>query len=133
MRFLKKYTPLHYKMYLDNVDYYLNKNKKYNDDINMWIKELDNSHLIFLSKSMSYLLNNSRLFFEESAIIMTLIIKLFMIELDLETQEIKLTINDLKKLILRFDKILKFELQLRMNKSTEYRNIIYTLVKDINY
>lgn len=131
MEFLKKYQPKHYKNYISRVDDYLSRYTKDYSGIDSWVKSLAKKDVVSLNKSMRYLLRNNKVYFEESAILMTMIIRLFMIELDVDGNSIKLSNKELKKLVWRFDRVIREELEYRMSiKGNRKNKNSYTLLKD---
>lgn len=121
MEFLKIYKPKHYDYFLPIAEKIINKK----DDLNSWIRSLDTEVISIWLKTYKHLEKNNTTFFEESAIFVTVIIRLFMIELDVN-DDIKLSNKEIIKLINRFNFALKTELVYRkdMIKKTPKYSII---------
>lgn len=123
MEILKKYTPKHYNSYLSIV------NKIIGDyvDLHKWIKSLGTNDLLVWLKSIANIENNNNTFFEESSIVITLVIKMFCLELDVD--HVNITNREIRKLILRLKFALKTELAYRKNVLD--KTPTYTILKDI--
>ena len=68
-------------------------------------------------------------YFEESCKLITVLIRLFILELDVDTDTIKLSNNQIISLINRFEHIIKWEYSYRNDIKDE--RIEYTLLKDV--
>lgn len=135
--FLKKYTPKKYEESIPAVELYIrDDNNAYDKSLDNWISNLTNKDIIALNKTMNYLVSNDSKYFEEVCVMVTMIIRLFMIELDLGKQGVKLTNIQIMKIIKRFMKILTIEMQRRMDMDEKIKkgeDLHYTLLKDIKY
>lgn len=135
--FLKKYSPKKYEESIPAVELYIrDDNNAYDMSLDDWISNLTNKDIIALNKTMNYLVSNDSKYFEEVCVMVTMIIRLFMIELDLGKQGVKLTNIQIMKIIKRFMKILTIEMQRRMDMDEKIKkgeDLHYTLLKDIKY
>ena len=104
MEFITKYTPKHYKSYVSVADKIVDKHT----DLHKWVKSLGTKDILIWLKSIAHLENNSLGFFEESSIVITLVIRLFCLELDIESAQ--LTNKEITKLIQRVKYSLRTEL-----------------------
>ena len=105
MNYIVDYQPTHYKFYLKKCEKILDNS----NDIDTWIKTISLKHNIVWIKAIKNLKKNVSNFNEESSILITLVICLFMLELDIENNEIKLSNTEIKKLLLRFEQIVRLE------------------------
>ena len=123
MEFLKKYDPKHYKIYLPIV------NKVIGDhtDLHRWIKSLGTNDILIWLKSIALLEQESHAFFEECTILVTLVIRLFCLELDIDYVELKNA--EITKFLERLKSSLKKELAYR--KDVIDTTPTFTLLKDI--
>jgi len=122
--FLKKYNPKHYKYYLSIVNNRIGKN----GNLNTFIKSLGTSDILVWLKSISLIRESYVSFFEESCILVTFVIRMFCVELDIETVELK--DSEIIKLIERFEKALKMELGYR--KDVLGKPPKFSILKDID-
>ena len=113
MEFLNKYEPKHYSNYIEVVDNYFCKNYMNKDSFNDWVKSLKERDIITLNKTMNFMIKNDEKYFEECAKLLTLIIRLFMLELDRNYNSIQLNNKEIKKIVYRFKKIIQTELVFR--------------------
>lgn len=109
MEFLKKYKPKHYSNYIDRVDKYIKTHKS----IHSMVKSLGLKDIEYLIKSVKFVYSNNPIYFEESAILITILIRMFILELDIDEHQIELKDSDIMKLIYRFDGIIKNEYAVR--------------------
>ena len=128
MDFLKKYKPKHYNNYLHIVDKEIDKLK--NKNVHFWLKSLKDKDIFVLNKTVKNIITNNSLYFEESTILMTFLIRLFMLELQIDVDSISLSNKELKKIIKRFFLIINKEMNIRKNFEND-NNDVYTLIKDI--
>jgi hypothetical protein len=119
---LKKYKPKHYDYFIPII------NKIIGDylDVHKYIKSLGTEEILAWLKSVKHIEQKNMAFFEECGILITLVIRLFILELDIE--DVKLTNNDIIKLIERFDKSLKTEIAYRKDALDSTPK--YTIIKD---
>lgn len=120
--FLKKYDPKHYKHYL----YIINKKIGEYQNVHKYIKSLGTQDILFWLKSLDIIEEKSISFFEQCTVLVTLVIRLFILELDIE--DVQLTNKEIIKLIKRYRKALKIELSYR--KDVIDTTPTYTLLKD---
>jgi len=123
MEFLKKYNPQHYTYYLSKVEKIIDNHT----DLNKWVKHLGTDDLLVWSKVYNHFNLNTPEFYEESALLITLVIRLFMLELDVENR-LKLNNQQIKKLLVRFQYAIEMEYAIR--KAEKKVNIKYSLIKD---
>ena len=125
MDIIKKYKPEHYEFFQKKIEIILSGHK----NIDSWVCELKSYEIIFWIKILRDLFDNNPYFIEEYYITITLIIKLFMLELDVETKTIKLKNNEIKKLIKRFYKIICSEYLHKTKVKVKDSNSEFTLLK----
>lgn len=123
MEFIKKYNPSHYRYYLNRIDSYVGKHK----DINGWIKSLSNDELIMWTSIVILSEKNVDEYYEEISILLTLIIRFFIIELDID-QNIKLKNSKILSLIKNFKKSVFREYSNRYDIDDFYEET-YTILK----
>ena len=124
---IQDYQPRHYKHYLEKCEKIIGKAT----DVNGWIRNLPMKDNLIWIKLVKNLNNNNKRFWEESAVLITLTITLFMLELEIENNEIELTNKDISNILVRFDKIVKLEYAYKKGIITR-NGYIHTLLKDIN-
>ncbi|NJO63482.1 MAG: hypothetical protein HC836_36390 [Richelia sp. RM2_1_2] len=122
MQVLKEYKSEHYDTYITNADAIISNYT----DINELIIGITNKTLLLWLRASNIMTKNNNKYFEESAIMLTLVIKLFKMELAVE--EIKLNDEQIEKIFNRFHKILKEEFLYR--RKLPERKCVYTLLKD---
>ena len=120
--FLKKYNLKHYKYYLSIVDKRIGEH----DDLHKFIKSLGTHDILVWLKSLALAKEEPIAFFEESCILLTLVIRLFCMELDIK--EVQLSNKEIIKLLERFEKALKTELAFR--KEVIKNHPKYSIIKD---
>ena len=125
MEILKKYKPLHYEYYLSKIDKYLGNH----DNVESWIKEMGEADLLVWLQILHHLKSNNMVYFEQSSKLLTLLIRLFMLELNAEIDKIELTNSQIKSLVNRFEHIVTWEYGYRCEIKKE--RIEYTLLKDV--
>ena len=123
MEFLKKYNPKHYKAYVSIISKIVGNHT----ELHSWIKSLGTSDILVWLKSLHYLIEDNARYFEECAILVTLAIRLFALELDIEHIELKN--KEIEKLLLRIKKALTTELAYR--KEVIEKTPKYTIIKDM--
>ena len=125
MNFLKNFNPHHYEYYL-NISETI---RKESSDIDEWVRNLGIEDLTIILRTIKQTKLDNIIYFEESAIMMTLIIKLFICELNIETNQVLLNNIELKKIFDRFEKSVKKEYGIR--KDIKIRNKKpYSLLKN---
>lgn len=122
MDFLKKYNSKHYKHYLPIID----KKIGMYQNIHLFIKSLGTNDILFWLKYVALIEEKNVPFFEECTVLVTLVIRLFILELDIE--DVQLSNNEIIKLLKRFKKSLKIELSYR--KDIIETTPKYTIIKD---
>jgi hypothetical protein len=122
IEFLKKYAPKHYNHYLPVIINKIGEQR----DIHKFIKNLGSNDILIWLKAVSVLEKNSISHFEESTIVITLVIRLFILELDIT--DAKLTNKEIIKLVKRFKKSLTTELAYRKDIITKTPK--YSILKD---
>ena len=125
MNYIEDFQPTHYS-------FFVKKCKKIIGDctdIDCWIRTLSVDENIIWIKTVKNLKKNKKDFNVESSTLISLIILLFMLELDVEDEKIELSNNEIKKLIHRFEKIVRLEYGIKTNllKRDDYT---HTLLKD---
>ena len=125
MEFLNKFNQKHYKNYLSIV----NKTLGNYNNVHTWVKSLGTADILLWLKMITFFEKNNAAFFNESSTIVTITIRLFILELDVE--DAKLTNKEIKQLVTRLQKVLATELAYRkdiINKTPKY-----TILKDVEY
>ena len=118
MNFIKKYTPTHYNHFIKKANKIIGK---YNNTNELIINSNDNELFIWF-KTIKYLNNDKDIYFEECSILLTLIIRLFILELDIDDNKIELTNNKIIELIQKFENIIKIECGYRKNINVNKTN-----------
>jgi len=125
MEIIRKYKNSHYIYYLSKIE----KEIGNNNSIETWVKGMGMSEILIWIQATEYVKTDNYRYFEQACKVITLLIRFFMIELDLEENVMSLTNTQIGSLIYRFEYILKTEYAYRNNikdKRTEY-----TLLKDV--
>ena len=125
MEIVKKYKPTHYTTYLPKIEKIIGKHT----NIGTWVKSMGMSEILIWTQILEYLKTNNYQYFEPTSKLITLLIKFFMLELDVDEDNIKLTNTQLYSLIDRFEHIIKCEYAYR--NDTKDKRIEYTLLKDV--
>lgn len=125
MESVKKYTPDHYEHYLDKVDELLEGHR----NIDSWTRGLSDENILIWMSALRRVKINDPIYFQEIAIVLTLLIRLFVLELDISTI-FELKNSEIQKLVNRFDYILKREFAFRKQIISSNKKK-YTLLKDI--
>lgn len=125
MNIIKKYKPKHYDNYYKKVIKITGKYK----DINGWLKYLSIDDMLVWLKTLMNAEKDNSLYLEENFIFITLVIYLFILELDVEENGIKLTNKEIINLIKRFEFCLNAEYSYRTNITNE--RLKYTLLKNL--
>lgn len=125
MNYIEDFQPTHYS-------FFVKKCKKIIGDctdINCWVKNISVNENIIWIKTVKNLKKNKKDFNVESSTLISLVILLFMLELDVEDEKVELSNKEIKKLINRFEKIVRLEYGMKQNlmKRGDY---IHTLLKD---
>lgn len=125
MESIKKYTPDHY-------DYYFHKAEKLLDghaNIDSWVRSLTEENILIWMSALRRVKTNDDVYFQEIAIFITILIRLFALELDISIN-LELKNSEIEKLVNRFDYAIKREYAARKDilGSTKRK---YTLLKDI--
>jgi len=124
MKIVDIYLPEHYEFYLKNVNKHIGKH----DDIESWIKNIRKSTLLIYLKCVGCFNKDCNIYIEERFFILTVIIRFFISELNVDEQ-IKLNKKHILDLIRRFKDVLTLEYAYRENVIK--KRINYTLLKDI--
>ena len=124
MKFIKNYNSHHYTYYFKKIEQLIDKNK----DINEWIKSLKDDKLNYwIYVIMSFEKNNTE-YYEEISILITIVIRLFILELEIDGDQIKLKNSEIKKLVDKLKHSLYVEYSNR-NKISTFVNKEYSLLK----
>jgi hypothetical protein len=124
MKLLQKYTPKNYKNQLKKIEPSIENI----NDIDEFIKDISTENLRVWIKIVDYTLADNINYIKESFALITLVIKLFAKELDVN--EISLKNSEILKLLKRFSKSIKIEYAYRSNL-IKHRIKKYTLLKDV--
>ncbi len=92
MNFIKNYNSRHYGYFLKKIKFLMEKNI----DVNKWIKSLNDNKLKYWIYVIMSFENNNSDHYEEISILLTTIIRLFILELEIDTNQIKLKNIDIK-------------------------------------
>ena len=111
MKLIKKFKEKHYNFYSDKADNYL---KNYVDIIS-WKKKLSNDELLIWIRFIYLIENNCYEYYGEISVGLTILIKIFKIELGIEDQNIEISYSKLEKIIQNFKKIIYSEYSNRKN------------------
>lgn len=118
MYLIKKFNEKHYNFYSDKADNYL---KNYVDIVS-WKKKLRNDDLLIWIRFIYLIENNCYEYYGEISIGLTILIKMFKIELGIEDQNIEISYSNLEKIIQNFKKIIYSEYSNRKNLLNEKIN-----------
>lgn len=126
MEYIADYQPKHYSYFLKKCEKLIEECK----DIDCWAKNITEDDNILWIKTVKSFKNDLPEFAFESSMLITLVIALFILELDVQDNQVELTNSEIEKLILRFEKIMRKEFgykHLKINRNGH----TYTLLKDI--
>lgn len=124
VEFIKRYSPKHYTFYLNVAEKHIGDC----NSINQWIKTLDDIELtIWVCNFFTFEHNNDN-YYEENSILLTIIIRFFILELDIDHNDILLKNSEIKKITLKCKHILYREYSNR-NNIDKYLNEEYSLLK----
>jgi hypothetical protein len=98
-----------------------------NIDVNKWIKSLNDNHLKYWIYVIMSFENNNSDHYEEISILLTTIIRLFILELEIDTNQIKLKNSDIKRLATKVKYSLYREYSNR-NNITKFSDEEYSLL-----
>jgi hypothetical protein len=127
MKILTEYNNNHFNYYFNKIDLF-NENGL---EINSWIKLLNNRELFFWIKICLFIKNSSTLHLHINIKAITFVLKMFLIELDINLSLVTSFNDDYKHIIInRFYKILLYEYSYR--RKLINKKITYTLLKNIN-
>ena len=124
MRFVKTFDQRHYKVYLGKIDDFTNGYT----NVNNWVKNFGDQELNVWIQLINLLEEDSKEYYEEFSILLTILIKFFIIELDIEEEGVKLKNSQLEKIIMDFKYILYREYSNR-NGIEDYIEEEYILLK----
>ena len=125
MELLKKYEIKNYDNNIKKLKTILTDNIH---DIDDFIKQQPTGKLRIWIKITDYTIADNQNYRSESYLLITMVIKLFSLELDVEN--VSLSNSEIIKLLKRFSKVIKFEYAYR-NTLIKKRPKYYTLLKDI--
>lgn len=124
MTSIKYYNSDHYDFFLEKANILI---KNYND-VDSWVRNLTDEELVVWLKTLKKLKKNDLEYFQETSIFLTVIIRLFILELDVQTK-IKLTNNQILRIIKRFEYVISMEYGYRKRYFNGTNK--YTLLKDL--
>lgn len=124
MEFVKKFNQRHYKVYIDKLEPFLNGFL----NLNSWIKNFENQELNIWIELIRIFEEDSDEYYEEFSILLTILIKFFIDELDIDDNKIKLNNSQIEKLIFNFKYALYREYSNRKN-ILDYHDEEYYLLK----
>lgn len=123
MEAIKRYSSDHFNHYLEKAEELIDGS----EDVDQWIKKVNDKNLLIWLTTLRRLKNDDNIFFQEIAIFLTVLIKLFILELGIN-DSIKLNDDEIKKLVSRFEYVIKREYANRHD--IEYKSTTkYTLLK----
>jgi len=125
MELLKKYEIKNYDNNIKKLKTILTDNIH---DVNDFIMQQPTGKLRIWIKITDYTIADNQNYRSESYLLITMIIKLFSLELDVEN--VSLSNSEIIKLLKRFSKVIKFEYAYR-NTLIKKKPKYYTLLKDI--
>lgn len=123
MEFIKKYTPSHYNHFLKKSEGFISEYKS----IDRWVRTRNDSTIIKWIRTINLFENNNDEYFEEMSILLTMIIRFFMIELDNDYNQIRLKNKEIKKISKHFKHIIYSEYAYR-NGISDIKTLKYTLL-----
>ena len=123
MEFIKKYTPSHYNHFLKKSEGFIDGYKS----IDKWVRTRNDSTITKWIRTINLFETNNDEYFEEMSVLLTLIIKFFMIELDIDEDQIKLKNSDIKKIAKNFKHIIYLEYSFR-NGISDIKKLKYSLL-----
>ena len=123
MEIIKKYQTAHYNNNIEIDDTIIGEH----DDINSLIKSLNDKTLLIWLRACNIMVKNNKKYFAETTTMLTLSIRMFFRELDVD-EGIALNNKQIKKIFERFHLIIKKEFVVRHMKRTSEEE--YTLLKD---
>lgn len=125
MEFIKYFNQSHYQYYHEIIGDFIDDD----DSINQWVKNtLNDDELIIWINLIKLGEMNNYEYYEELSILLTILINFFIIELDVNVNEIKLKNSEIKKLFFRFKHIIYIEYSNR-NKLINNKDVEYILLK----
>lgn len=123
MEIIKDYKTEHYNSNIEVADAIIGDH----NDIHTLIKSLNDKTLLIWLRSCNILVKNNKKYFSETTTMLTLTIRMFLRELDVD-EDIVLNNDQIQKIFNRFYSIIKKEFVLRHTKKSSTE--IYTLLKD---
>lgn len=123
MEIIKKYQTEHYNNNIEIADTIIGEH----DDINSLIKSLNDKTLLIWLRACNIMVKNNKKYFSETTTMLTLSIRMFLRELDVD-EGIALNNKQIQKIFERFHLIIKKEFVVRHMKRTSEEE--YTLLKD---
>lgn len=124
MDFIRKFNKKHYDYYIHKIDTYIDGSK----DVDKWIKKISDNELIVWVRTIKYVELNNRDYYMEMSMLLTIIIKFFIIELDINEMGVNLKNTDIEKLFKNFKHILYTEYSNR-NNIGKFKIENYSLIK----
>jgi len=123
MKFIKFYTPNHYNCFLKKSEQFIDDF----NDIDKWVKTRNDSTIVKWVRLIILFETNNTEYYEEMSILLTHIIKFFIIELDIDNNQIKLKNSEILKIFKKFKNIIYLEYAFR-NGITEIKTPKYSLL-----
>jgi hypothetical protein len=126
MNYITDYQPTHYSFFIKKCEKIINGC----NDVDCWVKQLSIDENIIWIKTIKNLKKNEPDYNIESSTLITLTILLFMLELEVEDEKIQLSNGEIKKIIHRFEKILRKEYGYKKNIINR-KKYVHTLLQDV--
>ncbi len=123
MEIIREYKTEHYNNNIEVADSIIGDH----NDIHTLIKSLNDKTLLIWLRACNIMVKNNRKYFSETTTMLTLSIRMFLRELDVD-EEISLNNKQIQTIFNRFHQIIKKEFVLRHMKKKSKE--IYTLLKD---
>jgi hypothetical protein len=123
MKILSLYQPTHYNFYVKKINRKIGKSK----DIYQWIKKQSANDLKYWARISTISERDSKYYYEECFKYITIAIRLFIIELEVE-ENIQLNNSEIEKILKRFKHCIYSELKYKNNKLKKRNQ--YSLIKD---
>lgn len=128
MKFVSRYKPSHYEFFLKTA----NKLIGNHTDIDSWVKSYTTEQLKVVLRVIDYLKIGNKLYLEECSKFITVSIRLFILELDLDTESVSLDDDKIINIVNRMETIIKSEYAYKSG-FIKYIDRNYTLLSDKQY
>lgn len=123
MRFIKKFDQNHYKVYLSKINLYVRDMIT----IDEYVKSLSDRELKIWIALIEIFEFDDKEYYEEMSMLLTIIIRFFIIELNVDLNKIELKNSQINKIFLNFKYIIYREYSNRNNISNYKKEVYYLL------